>query len=84
MYYLSALFDSCKIGARFVCSLVGQAEGVTEVCPEVVALVSHATQEYLRGLTEKLLVMAAHRRATLEVWGPGSAEGSLQHSLTNQ
>lgn len=67
-----------------MCSLVGQAVGVTEVGPEVVALVSHATQEYLRGLTEKLFVMAGHRRATLEVWGPYSAEGSLQHFLTNQ
>lgn len=45
--------------------------GVTEVGAEVVALVSHATQEYIRGLTEKLTVMAAHRRATLEVrWEP--------------
>lgn len=45
----------------------GQAMGVTEVGPEVVALVSHATQEYIRGLTEKLTVMALHRRASLEV-----------------
>lgn len=57
---------------------------MTEVGPEVVALVSHATQEYLRGLTEKLIVMAGHRKATLEVWGSDSAEGSLQHFLTNQ
>ncbi|XP_030583936.1 transcription initiation factor TFIID subunit 4-like isoform X2 [Archocentrus centrarchus] len=48
----------------------GQALGVTDVGPEVVALVSHATQEYLRGLLEKLTVMAEHRKATLkqDVW----------------
>uniref|UniRef100_A0A3Q0S845 Transcription initiation factor TFIID component TAF4 C-terminal domain-containing protein n=1 Tax=Amphilophus citrinellus TaxID=61819 RepID=A0A3Q0S845_AMPCI len=46
-----------------------QALGVTDVGPEVVALVSHATQEYLRGLLEKLTVMAEHRKATLkDVW----------------
>lgn len=73
-----------RLGQDFLCSLVGQAVGVTEVGPEVVALVSHATQEYLRGLTEKLTVMAGHRRATLEVWGSDSAEGSLQTFLTNQ
>ncbi|XP_029285392.1 transcription initiation factor TFIID subunit 4-like isoform X2 [Cottoperca gobio] len=44
----------------------GQALGVTEVGPEVVALVSHATQEFLRGLLEKLTVMAEHRKAALK------------------
>nr|XP_020476582.1 transcription initiation factor TFIID subunit 4-like [Monopterus albus] len=44
----------------------GQALGVTDVGPEVVALVSHATQEYLRGLLEKLTVMAEHRKAALK------------------
>ncbi|TKS74184.1 TFIID subunit 4 RNA polymerase II [Collichthys lucidus] len=33
---------------------------------EVVALVSHATQECLRGLIEKLTVMAEHRKAALK------------------
>nr|XP_046247606.1 transcription initiation factor TFIID subunit 4-like isoform X2 [Scatophagus argus] len=48
----------------------GQALGVTDVGPEVVAMVSHATQECLRGLIEKLTVMAEHRKATLkeDVW----------------
>ncbi|XP_068563878.1 transcription initiation factor TFIID subunit 4 [Cebidichthys violaceus] len=44
----------------------GQALGVTDVDPEVVALVSHATQECLRGLLEKLTVMAEHRKAALK------------------
>ncbi|XP_075342286.1 transcription initiation factor TFIID subunit 4-like [Odontesthes bonariensis] len=43
----------------------GQVLGVTDVGPEVVALVSHATQECLRGLLEKVTVMAAHRKAPL-------------------
>ncbi|XP_075901760.1 transcription initiation factor TFIID subunit 4-like [Nelusetta ayraudi] len=53
----------------------GQAMGVTEVGPEVVALVSHATQEYIRGLTEKLTVMALHRRTSLE--------GDARHEKTS-
>ncbi|XP_040895422.1 transcription initiation factor TFIID subunit 4 [Toxotes jaculatrix] len=44
----------------------GQALGVTDVGPDVVALVSHATQECLRNLLEKLTVMAEHRKATLK------------------
>ncbi|XP_074493015.1 transcription initiation factor TFIID subunit 4-like isoform X2 [Sebastes fasciatus] len=44
----------------------GQASGVTDVGPEVVALVSHATQEFLHGLLEKLTVMAEHRKAALK------------------
>ncbi|XP_077572351.1 transcription initiation factor TFIID subunit 4-like isoform X2 [Stigmatopora nigra] len=41
----------------------GRALGVTEVLPEAVALVSHATQERLRALLEKLSVAAQHRKA---------------------
>ncbi|KAM8875398.1 transcription initiation factor TFIID subunit 4-like [Spinachia spinachia] len=44
----------------------GQAFAVTDVGPNVVALVSHATQECLRGLLEKLTVMAEHRKAALK------------------
>ncbi|XP_076581841.1 transcription initiation factor TFIID subunit 4-like [Chaetodon auriga] len=44
----------------------GQALGVTDVGPEVVALVSHATQKCLRGLIEKLTVMAERRKAALK------------------
>ncbi|KAK2816010.1 hypothetical protein Q5P01_026477 [Channa striata] len=44
----------------------GQPLGVTDVGPEVVPLVSHATQEYLRGLLEKLTLMAEHRKAGLK------------------
>ncbi|XP_042340145.1 transcription initiation factor TFIID subunit 4 [Plectropomus leopardus] len=41
----------------------GQAFGVTDVGPEVVALVSHATEVCLRGLLEKLTVMSEQRKA---------------------
>ncbi|XP_025999232.1 transcription initiation factor TFIID subunit 4-like isoform X2 [Astatotilapia calliptera] len=44
----------------------GQALGVTDVGPDVVALVSHATQEFLHGLLEKLTVMAEHRKTALK------------------
>ncbi|XP_047443594.1 transcription initiation factor TFIID subunit 4-like isoform X2 [Mugil cephalus] len=44
----------------------GQPLGITDVGPEVVALVSHATQECLRGILEKLTVMAEHRRGALK------------------
>lgn len=44
----------------------GQALGVTEVGPDVVALVSHATQECLRGLLEKLTLIAEHRKTSLK------------------
>ncbi|KAM9761572.1 transcription initiation factor TFIID subunit 4 [Menidia menidia] len=46
--------------------LAGRALGVTEVGAEVVALVSHATQECLRGLLEKLALVAQHRKAPLK------------------
>lgn len=48
-------------------NVLGQALGVNEVSPEVVALVSHATQECLRGLLERLIVIAEHRKAALKV-----------------
>ncbi|XP_041647640.1 transcription initiation factor TFIID subunit 4B-like isoform X2 [Cheilinus undulatus] len=44
----------------------GQALGITDVEPDVVALVSHATQEYLRALLEKLTLMAEHRKPALK------------------
>ncbi|KAL6108604.1 taf4b [Pungitius sinensis] len=44
----------------------GRAFAVTDVGPNVVALVSHATQECLRGLLEKLTGIAEHRRAALK------------------
>jgi len=50
-----------------VSAVLGQALGVTDVGPEVVNLVSHATQECLRGLLEKLTVVAEHRKAALKV-----------------
>uniref|UniRef100_A0AAX7U638 Transcription initiation factor TFIID component TAF4 C-terminal domain-containing protein n=1 Tax=Astatotilapia calliptera TaxID=8154 RepID=A0AAX7U638_ASTCA len=50
----------------------GQALGVTDVGPDVVALVSHATQEFLHGLLEKLTVMAEHRKTALKDREPNS------------
>ncbi|XP_029905672.1 transcription initiation factor TFIID subunit 4-like isoform X2 [Myripristis murdjan] len=44
----------------------GEPLGVTDVGPDVVALVSHATQECLRGLLHKLSTMAEHRKAALK------------------
>ncbi|XP_024909837.1 transcription initiation factor TFIID subunit 4-like [Cynoglossus semilaevis] len=40
----------------------GRPLGVTDISAEVVTLVSHATQEYLRGLLEKVTVIAEHRK----------------------
>lgn len=37
------------------------------MAPDVVALLSHATQERLHGLLAKLSVMAAHRKAAMKV-----------------
>ncbi|XP_068449382.1 transcription initiation factor TFIID subunit 4 isoform X2 [Clinocottus analis] len=50
--------------SRILCT--GRALGVTDVGPEVVSLVSHATQECLRELLEKLTVVAEHRKAALK------------------
>ncbi|XP_054644598.1 transcription initiation factor TFIID subunit 4-like isoform X2 [Dunckerocampus dactyliophorus] len=44
----------------------GRELGVTEVGPEVVSMVSHATQECLRGILEKLTVMAELRKSALK------------------
>lgn len=70
-------FGSCETDARcFVCRGAGQELGVTDVGPEVVALVSHATQEFLRGLIEKLALMAEHRKAALKVQQSDSTQSS--------
>lgn len=62
------IFYILPVFTFFVCPLLGQPLGVTDVGPEVVALVSHATQECLRGILEKLTVMAEQRRRALKVW----------------
>ncbi|KAM9795953.1 transcription initiation factor TFIID subunit 4-like isoform 2-T2 [Syngnathus typhle] len=49
---------------RILCT--GRPLGVSQVGPEAVALVSHAAQEYLRGLLQKLSVMAEHRKRALK------------------
>ncbi|XP_034035144.1 transcription initiation factor TFIID subunit 4-like [Thalassophryne amazonica] len=50
--------------SRILCT--GEVVGVNDVGPEVVALVSHAAQEFLRGLLERLLVLAEHRKHMLK------------------
>lgn len=57
----------------------GQTLGVTDVGPEVVALISHATQECLRGLLEKLTEMAEHRKSGLKVSQYDSAPTVLSY-----
>ncbi|XP_057698283.1 transcription initiation factor TFIID subunit 4-like isoform X2 [Corythoichthys intestinalis] len=49
---------------RMLCT--GRPLGVTEVVPEAVALVSHATQECLRSLLERVTVVAEHRKVALK------------------
>lgn len=50
-----------------MCPEPGQPQGVTDVAPDVVALISHATQQRLQGLLVRLTVMAGHRKAALKV-----------------
>lgn len=50
-----------------VCPELGRPLGVTDVSPDVVALISHATQERLHGLVLKLTVLAGHRKAAVKV-----------------
>lgn len=59
--------SSCDVRFDLLCPVLGQPLGITDVGPEVVALVSHATQECLRGLLEKLTVTAEHRKGGLKV-----------------
>lgn len=57
---------SCQ-GKRLVLCASGRPLGVTDISAEVVTLVSHATQEYLRGLLEKVTVIAEHRKTVTKV-----------------
>ncbi|XP_048452193.1 transcription initiation factor TFIID subunit 4-like [Rhincodon typus] len=43
---------------------IGKIHGVTEVNSDVLSTISHATQEHLRELVEKLTVIAQHRMMT--------------------
>ncbi|XP_053710210.1 transcription initiation factor TFIID subunit 4B isoform X2 [Synchiropus splendidus] len=45
---------------------IGQQQGVNEVNPEVVSLISHATQEFLRGMLEKVTTVALHRKVAMK------------------
>ncbi|KAM9831273.1 transcription initiation factor TFIID subunit 4-like [Neosynchiropus ocellatus] len=45
---------------------IGRQQGVNEVHPEVVSLVSYASQEFLRGLLEKVTTVAQHRKVAIK------------------
>lgn len=44
-----------------VCKIIARKHGLDEPNPDVVALVSHAAQERLKNILEKLNVIAEHR-----------------------
>lgn len=50
-----------------VCLHIGNSLGVAEVNPDVLGLLSHATQERLRDLLEKLTVIAQHHNISYRV-----------------
>lgn len=50
-----------------VCLNIGNPLGVSEVNPDVLGLISHATQERLRDLLEKLTVIAHHHNISYRV-----------------
>lgn len=50
-----------------MCPELGRPLGVTDVSPDVVSLISHATQERLHGLVLKLTVLTGHRKAAVKV-----------------
>lgn len=50
-----------------VCLHIGKSLGVAEVNPDVLELLSHATQERLRNLLEKLTVIAHHHNISYRV-----------------
>lgn len=47
----------------------GKKHDITELSSEAVNLISHATQERLRGLLEKLTTIARHRMTAYKVRG---------------
>jgi transcription initiation factor TFIID subunit 4 len=53
---------------RFYCLSVAQ-HGLEEPSSEVAALISHATQERLKNIVEKLAVIAEHRIDLIKVRG---------------
>ncbi|XP_056459848.1 transcription initiation factor TFIID subunit 4B isoform X2 [Gadus chalcogrammus] len=53
-----------RTGATLSCP--GESLGVSEARPEVVTLVSNATQEFLRDLLEKLSLVAEHRKNSVK------------------
>lgn len=59
---------------------LGQTLGVTDISPEVVVVLSHATQECLRVLIQKMTVMAEHRKATLKVGKIEHCYGHIQQN----
>lgn len=51
-------------------AMICRDQGLAEPPPEVVALVSHATQDRLKTLLEKLSVVAEHRMDVIKLEGP--------------
>lgn len=49
------------------CTLPGKRFGVTELGPEVVNIVSHATQQRLQNLLEKVSLIAQQKNMTYKV-----------------
>jgi len=50
-----------------VCVCIGGSLNIKDVCPDVLELLSLATQERLRDLLEKLTVVAQHRQISYKV-----------------
>ena len=48
--------------------LVAAKYGIEDVAPEVAAMISHATEERLKNLLEKLSVIAEHRLDVIKVF----------------
>ncbi|RXM29027.1 Transcription initiation factor TFIID subunit 4 [Acipenser ruthenus] len=62
----------------------GKRHGITEVNPDVVSLVSHATQERLRTLVEKMTVASQHRTRSYKTIGNGDVTGASQSAIPKQ
>ena len=59
----------CKLCMDFECIYLSTAAkfGLEDCSPEVAAMISHATEERLKNLLEKLSVIAEHRLDVIKV-----------------
>lgn len=60
-FVLKGVLIEMKKKKKNVCKIIARKHGLDEPNPEVVALVSHAAQERLKNILEKLNVIAEHR-----------------------